>query len=279
MAETQDSVKEFAGAKNSSRSRPLKLKTLLLALVKAGVALALISVTIFAMLFVFLPLPEPAIPEATRIYDINGKTVSSLFVENRVVVPFDEIPESLRQAVVAVEDKRFYSHKGVDFRSLARALAANIKAGEVVEGGSTITQQLSWNLFLTHERTLKRKLLEAIYALKLEMRYSKQEILEMYLNVIYLGHGTYGCETASKLYFGKPVKDLTLSESAMIAGIIKGPEIYSPYHNMELAEKRKALALDLMVEQGSIDEALAEKAKAEPIKLAGMPKSLSLIHI
>lgn len=273
MAETQDSVKEFAGAKNSSRSRPLKLKTLLLALVKAGVALALISVTIFALLFVFLPLPEPAIPEATRIYDINGKTVSSLFVENRVVVPFDEIPESLRQAVVAVEDKRFYSHKGVDFRSLARALAANIKAGEVVEGGSTITQQLSWNLFLTHERTLKRKLLEAIYALKLEMRYSKQEILEMYLNVIYLGHGTYGCETASKLYFGKPVKDLTLSESAMIAGIIKGPEIYSPYHNMELAEKRKTLALDLMVEQGSIDEALAEEAKAEPIKLAGMPKS------
>ena len=113
----------------------------------------------FCHAFVFLPLPEPE-PEATRIYDINGKTVSSLFVENRVVVPSDEIPESLKQAVVAVEDKRFYSHKGVDFRSLGRALVANIKAGEVVEGGSTITQQLSWNLFLTHERTLKRKVLE-----------------------------------------------------------------------------------------------------------------------
>ncbi len=273
MAETQDTVKDFTSAKNSSRSKPMKLKVLLLTLVKAGLALALISITIFAMLFLFLPLPEPVIPEATRIYDINGKTVSSLFVENRVVVPFDEIPESLKQAIIAVEDKRFYSHKGVDFRSLGRALLANIKAGEVVEGGSTITQQLSWNLFLTHERTLKRKVLEAIYALKLEMRYSKEEILEMYLNVIYLGHGTYGCETASRLYFGKPAKALTLSESAMIAGIIKGPEIYSPYYKMELAEKRKALALDLMAEQGSIGQALAEKAKAEPIKLAGMPKS------
>ncbi|HHY17614.1 MAG TPA: transglycosylase domain-containing protein, partial [Firmicutes bacterium] len=119
-------------------------------MVKLGVALALISITLFAMLFVFLPLPEPAVPEATRVYDINGKTVSSLFVENRVVVPFDEIPQSLKQAVVAIEDKRFYSHKGIDFRSLGRALVTNIKAGEVVEGGSTITQQLSWNLFLTH---------------------------------------------------------------------------------------------------------------------------------
>jgi 1A family penicillin-binding protein len=272
MAESQDTVKELPKAGGTSRPRTAHVKALLLAMVKLGVALALISITLFAMLFVFLPLPEPAVPEATRVYDINGKTVSSLFVENRVVVPFDEIPESLKQAVVAIEDKRFYSHKGIDFRSLGRALVTNIKAGEVVEGGSTITQQLSWNLFLTHERTLKRKALEAIYALKLEMRYSKEEILEMYLNVIYLGHGTYGCETASKLYFGKPAKDITLAESAMLAGIIRGPEIYSPYHNMELAEQKKALVLDLMAEQGSIDTALAEKAKKEPIKLAGMPK-------
>ena len=119
---------------------------------------------------------------------------------------------------------------------------------------------------------MKRKILEAVYTIKLEQRYTKEEILEMYLNIIYLGHGRYGCETASRLYFGKSVKDLTLAESAMLAGIIKGPEIYSPYHDMELAQLRKAIVLDLMVEQGMIDEATADQAKQEEIELAGIPK-------
>ena len=145
-----------------------------------------------------------------------------------MVVPYDEIPESLKNAVVAVEDKRFFSHKGIDLNSIARALLRNFRAGEVVEGGSTITQQLAKNLFLTHERTLKRKILEAVYTIKLEQRYTKEEILEMYLNIIYLGHGRYGCETASRLYFGKSVKDLTLAESAMLAGIIKGRRYTHP---------------------------------------------------
>ncbi|HHT85684.1 MAG: PBP1A family penicillin-binding protein [Bacillota bacterium] len=283
MADASDTVRRSAKPENMSRpdsaARPtskaetFRLRSTLLTLVKAGVVMVLLFIGFIGALFAFLPLPELSIPEATRIYDVNGDLVSSLFVENRVVVPYDEIPESLKNAVVAVEDKRFFSHKGIDLNSLARALLRNFKAGEVVEGGSTISQQLAKNLFLTHERTIKRKILEAIYTVKLEMRYTKEEILEMYLNIIYLGHGRYGCETASKLYFGKPVKDLTLAESAMLAGIIKGPEIYSPYHDMDKAEERKAIVLNLMVEQGMIDEATAEEAKQEEIQLAGIPKS------
>ncbi|NLC15067.1 MAG: PBP1A family penicillin-binding protein [Firmicutes bacterium] len=269
-----DTVKPEGGAKptGASKSGAPCLKPALLSVLKASVAAGLLFVLFMGALFVLLPLPEPSIPEATRIYDVDGKLVSSLFVENRVVVPYDEIPESLKNAVVAVEDKRFFSHKGIDLNSIARALLRNFRAGEVVEGGSTITQQLAKNLFLTHERTLKRKILEAVYTIKLEQRYTKEEILEMYLNIIYLGHGRYGCETASRLYFGKSVKDLTLAESAMLAGIIKGPEIYSPYHDMELAQLRKAIVLDLMVEQGMIDEATADQAKQEEIELAGIPK-------
>lgn len=273
MAKTPSAVGSSSKSENTSQAKTIRLKPILLTLFKAGVVIALMFAAFLGALFVFLPLPEPSIPEATRIYDINGDTVSSLFVENRVVVPYDEIPESFKKAVVAVEDKRFFSHKGIDLSSIGRAFLRNFKAGEVVEGGSTITQQLAKNLFLTHDRTIKRKVLEAIYTVKLEMRYSKEEILEMYLNIIYLGHGTYGCETASRLYFDKSAKDLTLAESAMIAGIIRGPEIYSPYHNIELAEKRKSIVLNLMVEQGMLDEALAEKAKQEEIKVAGMPKS------
>ncbi len=250
-----------------------QVKRVLFILLKITLALVLIGVIAFGVVFAFADLPELIVPESTRIYDVNGKIISSLFVENRVVVPLEEIPESLKQAVIAVEDKRFYSHNGIDPRAIGRALFRNITALRIVEGGSTITQQLSWNLFLTHEQTLRRKAMEAIYALKLEQEYTKDEILEMYLNVIYLGHGTYGCETAARLYFGKSVRDLTLSESATLAGIIKGPEYYSPYNNMELAIQRRNLVLDLMAEQGIIDEEVAETTKTEPINLAGMPKN------
>ena len=267
-----------SSSKSKTKSKSTNLKAIMITFIKVVAVMALVSMAIFALLFVFLPLPEPTIPQATRIYDINGNTVSSLFVENRIVVPYEEIPESLKKAVVAVEDKRFFSHKGIDFGSIMRAFIRNLQAGQVVEGGSTITQQLAKNLFLTHERTITRKALEAIYTVKLERHYSKQEILGMYLNIIYLGHGTYGCETASRLYFGKSAKDLTLAEAAMLAGIITGPEIYSPYHNMEGAEHRKAIALNLMADQGYIDQAVADKAKQEQIEVAGMPKSSSAAY-
>lgn len=262
----------------TSRTKTLPLKNMLLTMVKICAVVALIFMGFLGALFVFLPLPEPSIPEATRIYDINGNLISSLFVENRIVVPYDELPQHLKDAVVAVEDKRFFSHKGIDISSILRALLRNFRAGEIVEGGSTITMQTAKNLFLTHDRTIKRKVLEAIYTIKLEMRYTKEEILEMYLNIIYLGHGTYGVETASKLYFGKSARDLDLAEAAMLAGIIKGPEIYSPYHDMDRAKQRQAIVLDLMVEQGMIDEAAAQEAKQAEITLAGMPKQSSAAY-
>lgn len=242
-------------------------------LVKATIISGLLFTAVFFALFLFLPLPEIQVPQATRVYDAKGRLVSSLFVQNRIIVPSSEIPDSLKQAVIAVEDKRFYSHHGIDLESLGRALLRNLKARRVVEGGSTITQQLAKNLFLSDERTLKRKLLEAVYTLKLEMRYTKEEILTMYLNQIYLGHGSYGCEVASRLYFGKSVKELTLSESATLAGIIASPENYSPYHNMDLAIEKRNMVLDLMTQQGYITPRERDEAKAQKIRLAGLPKS------
>ena len=186
MSKTHSGPEATSGA-----DKYTQVKRVLFMLLKIALALALIGVIAFGVVFAFVDLPELTVPESTRIYDVNGKTISSLFVENRVVVPLEEIPESLKQAVLAVEDKRFYSHNGIDPRAIGRALLRNIAALRIVEGGSTITQQLSWNLFLSHEQTLKRKAMEAVYALKLEQEYTKDEILEMYLNVIYLGHGTY----------------------------------------------------------------------------------------
>jgi len=253
--------------------RLLGIKSVTLFLVKASVLCGLLLVCLFFILFIFLPLPEAKIPQATRVYDVKGRLISSLFVENRVVIPSSDMPDYLKNAVVAVEDKRFYSHRGIDLESLGRALVRNIKARKIVEGGSTITQQLAKNMFLTDERTLRRKFLEAVYTLKLEMRYTKDEILAMYLNQIYLGHGTYGCEVASRLYFGKPARDLTLSECATLAGIIASPEYYSPYHDMDLAVKRRNLVLDLMAQEGYIHPSSAKAAQKEDIHLAGLPKS------
>lgn len=240
---------------------------------KATVLAGLLGITVFLGLVIFLPLPEAPIPQATKVYDIEGRLISSLFVENRTVLPPSEIPDVLKKAVVAVEDKRFYSHHGFDLQAIARALITNIKAGEVREGGSTISQQLAKNRFLTHERTLKRKIIELVYTLKLEMQYSKDEILTGYINEIYWGHGFWGCEVASRGYFGKSAKDLTLAEAALLAGIIRSPEYYSPYHNMDKAIQRRAVTLALMKEQGYITPEEEAAANEEPVRLSGLPKS------
>lgn len=239
------------------------LKLILVALL-AGVAS-------FAALVLIIPLPEPAVPRATKVYDRNGELVASVFVENRVEIPFAEMPRHLRDAVVAMEDDRFYQHFGIDPIGLARAMYRNIRARRVVEGGSTITQQLAKNLFLTPERTLRRKFLEAVLTEKLEIRYSKDEILKMYLNTIYLGEGAYGVEVASQTYFGKHARDLDLAESALLAGLIRSPETYSPFKNREGAEARQAIVLDRMVELGYIAWEEAKRAKAEKIEFAEKP--------
>lgn len=228
------------------------------------------GLALFALLFAFVPLREPQIPVSTEILDVSGNLIGRLYEQNRIQVSAAEIPRDLKNAVVAVEDSRFYSHFGIDPYGIARAMYRNIRAGRLVEGGSTITQQLAKNLFLTPKRTLSRKILEAVLTLKLEANYSKQEILGMYLNQIYLGHGSYGVEVAAQTYFGKKARDLTLVESAMIAGLPRGPEYYSPYRNPDAALERRNFVLDRMAELGYLTPELAAAAKGEPIKLAGL---------
>ncbi len=251
------------------------LKDIGASLVKLGAILGLGFLALFFALVVFLPLPEPRVPQATLVYDQNGDLVTSLFVQNRVLVSQENQSPALRSATVAVEDKRFYSHRGLDLQAILRALWRNLKAGEVVEGGSTITSQLARELFLTQEVTLTRKFMEAVYTMKLEMRYSKDEILTMYLNQIYMGHGNYGCEVASQAYLGKSAKDLTLAEAALLAGIIRGPEYYSPYNDLEAGLRRQELVLNLMVEQGIIDEVQRDEAKRQELEFPGLPERTS----
>src|SRR3989304_71985 len=181
--------------------------------------------------------------QATRSYAANGELIASLFRENRVTITLDQIPRHVRRAVLAIEDARFYQHRGVDFIGITRAMWHNLQSGELVEGGSTITQQLARQLFLTQERILSRKLTEMALALEIERRLTKDEILERYLNEIYFGQGSYGIEMASRVHFGKSTSKLTLAEGAMLAGVIRAPSIYTPYRNMGRARARQALVL------------------------------------
>ncbi|MFE5322519.1 transglycosylase domain-containing protein [Paenibacillus sp. NPDC056579] len=210
---------------------------------------------------------EHPLPEPTIIMDKNGKPASQLSSSRIVPVPLDQIPLELRNAVIAVEDRRFYEHVGIDLWSTARALLRDLKSGSMKEGGSTLTQQLAKNLFLQSDKTLSRKLKEAGYALKISTVYSKDEILELYLNSIYFGEGRWGVEGAAQEYFAKPVQQLTLEESAMLAALPKAPTSYSPAKNMEKALERRNLVLSLMKEQSFISDAAYQQAIAKPIVL------------
>ncbi|WP_162848591.1 transglycosylase domain-containing protein [Paenibacillus nanensis] len=174
-------------------------------------------------------------------------------------IPIQEMPDYIWQAFLAVEDHRFMSHPGIDILSLGRALAADLKAGGMVQGGSTITMQLARNLFLSHDKTIARKLKESAIALHIERNYSKEQILSLYLNQIYFAHGTYGIEQAAQLYFGKTVRagskdqeTISLSEAGILAAMPKAPERYSPLKNKELAMERQQLVLNRMEELGFI---------------------------
>lgn len=206
--------------------------------------------------------------ESTIIYSADGIVLGTIHAgEKRITVPASQISPHLIKAVIASEDNDFFSHKGISIKSIARAALANLSRGRVVQGGSTISQQLARTLFLSTERTLKRKLNEVYYALELERRYTKEEILEMYLNQVYWGHNTYGADAAAQMYFGKHASDLTLSESAMMAGLLGAPEIYSPYKNFALAASRRDSVIDKMLRLGMINEKQARAAKAEKINI------------
>lgn len=215
-------------------------------------------------------LPVPAEQVGSVFYDIRGEVITSTVAGMRVQVPLSAISPRLREAVIAVEDERFYKHPGIDPIGIVRALVRNLRAGRVVEGGSTITQQLAKNMFLSPERTLGRKAAELLLTFYLELKFSKDEILERYLNLVYLGHGAYGVEAGARLYFGKSARDVSLGEAAILAGLIRGPFYYSPYRNAQAALDRREVVLDRMVSAGFITRAQAKAAAREPLELAGL---------
>ncbi len=205
---------------------------------------------------------------ATRVLSTEGKVIGEFFVEKRLPITLAEIPPYLKQAVIAVEDQHFYNHAGIDWRGVLRASVRDLLAGRIVEGGSTITQQLAKLLFLDSERTLRRKLKEALLALQIERRYRKEEILALYLNQIYLGSGAYGVEAAASIYFGKHVWELDLSQCALIAGLSRAPSLYSPLVHPDRALARRALVLKRLRETDAITEDQHRSALDKPLQLA-----------
>ena len=206
--------------------------------------------------------------ETTHIYDINGKPLASIHDEaNRDVVPLDQISPNLKRAVLAIEDSNFFTHKGINPGGIARALIVNLEKGRTVEGGSTMTMQLVKNLFLSPQSKFSRKVAEAVMSIRLEQILNKDQILQLYLNQIYLGHNLYGVETASRSYFNKSANNLTLSEAAMLAGLISAPEEYSPFVNYKLAKERQEIVLNRMKELKWITPAQETAARKEKIKL------------
>ncbi|SMQ66330.1 penicillin-binding protein 2A [Bacillus sp. OV166] len=207
------------------------------------------------------------LPQATVFYDVNEDVASKVSANKNEGVSIKQVPDSMKNAIIAIEDRRFYQHKGVDLIGTARALIRDLKAGGMVEGGSTITQQLTKNTLLTSQKTLNRKMEEVFLALQIEREYSKPEILQMYLNQIYFGNGAWGIKTAASKYFAKEVKDLSISESTLLAGLIKAPSALNPYEHMEKATERRNLVLTQMRKQGYISSQQYGKAKHEKVVL------------
>jgi penicillin-binding protein 1A len=201
----------------------------------------------------------------TEVYDRHGELIAEFFIEKRRLVHLTEIPTHVRHATITAEDSRFYSHGGVDYLSIGRAAWVNLRAGATREGASTITQQVARNLFLTRERTLRRKIREAILARRIERRYDKDSILQIYLNQIFYGHNTYGIEAAAQLYCGKSVAALSLADGAMIASLPPAPNTYSPLRNPERSLRRRDHVLRRMVEEGYLEPEEAAVAAQEPM--------------
>lgn len=212
-------------------------------------------------------------PERTVILDRNGLELGKIHGENRTVVPIEEISRNFRMSILAREDARFYDHGGIDYKGLARATVRNIKDRRMTQGASTITMQLARNSFDLSQgeewyHELDRKFLEIFVAKKIERNYEKQKILEFYCNRIFWGHSMLGIESASQAYLGKPAKDLTLSEGAMLAGIVRGPNAFSPFRSIKLATRERDTVLDRLVYYSLITKEEADKAKAEPLKIS-----------
>ncbi len=203
--------------------------------------------------------------EASRVYSSDGNVLAELYVERRTFLPHHLIPDHVKKAFIAVEDVRFYWHPGIDFIGIARALWRDIRAGSVVEGGSTITQQLARMLFLTPDKSVRRKVREAALSILIERRYTKDEILGMYLNQAYFGTRAYGIEAAAQTYFGKTARELTVADAALLASMPKAPSKYSPFKNPQKAKARRDSALRQMLDYGFITPSQYEEALRTPL--------------
>src|SRR5437667_12367329 len=247
--------------------------TLLILLVGAGFAIFLFYGT-WAQTFDMKNVGE--MPERNTVYDVDGKIYSRLAGANRLKVSLSEVSPFFITAVLAREDSRFYEHKGIDWRGILRALVRDVMSGSPKEGASSITQQLARNSLPLGGRTLSRKLLEAMVALRIERQFTKQQILELYVNRIYFGNGCYGVETASQAYFGKSASKLNLPEAALLAGLIRSPNRFSPLKNPEGAAMQRNAVLDRMVQLKKLSPEQAEQAKMA--KITPHPRHLSFIQ-
>ena len=202
---------------------------------------------------------QKGLSQSTVIYDKDGDEASKVTANRTEGVEINDIPDQVKNAVVAIEDHRFYEHGGFDLQGMARAFVGNLFAGQVVAGGSTITQQLTKNALLSPERTYKRKIQELFLAAEIEKHYTKDEILQMYLNQIYFGHGAWGVQNASLKYFGKDIKDVSISEAALLAGLIKAPSSLNPYEHYDDAIARRNVVLGQMKKYKMITEKQYER--------------------
>ena len=215
----------------------------------------------------FKPLKEQQLNAYSIVYSEEDEVVGKFLTENKIPIPYEQIPRPLVMAFVAAEDADFFQHKGVDYRGIARAMFKNMIAGRIVQGGSTITQQVTKTFFLTPKRSLLRKLTEVAYSFGLERTLTKEEILSLYLNNIYLGNGAYGVAAAAESYFNKRTEQLNLAEMAMMAGLVKAPSRYSPVNNLKRAKERQAYVLTRMAEVGFITQEQRERALRTPLKI------------
>src|SRR5499425_2032832 len=244
---------------------------------------ALVGATAGLLLVYTTDLPQVDALEAyrpssiTELYDDHNRVIGSFALQRRVVATYDDFPPVLRDALVSIEDKDFYRHSGINFWRIVGAAYRDIESGGKVQGASTLTMQLARNLFLSPDRRWQRKVQEALLAIQIERRFTKEQIFTLYANQIYLGHGVYGFEAASEYYFSKPAKQLTLTEAALIAGLPKSPVYYSPINHPDRALHRRNLVINSMLEDGKLTAAQAAQARNQPLtlNLAHDPNSLA----
>lgn len=266
MRETKDVKLGMEVVREPSIIRCLRFVKKLLKFCMMSVLLGAFFTLLFILYLRSQPLPTASIHQTTTIFASNGQALDTIHQGiNRTVIPIKEISPSLVQATIAVEDRSFWSHLGFDWKRLARAVYVDVINMNKAQGASTITQQLARNLYLSHDKTWERKIKEALLTVQIELNYSKEEILEMYLNQIYYGYSAYGAEAAARTYFGKSAKDLTLAESTLLASIPKGPTYYNPFDYYENAKARQKIVLDSMQKVGYISEEQADKAFAEKL--------------